>query len=78
MCNKEFTTRRRDKIWCNKTCSKRYSEVKNRIEVNKRLHLKIEDNRYIYDIESNKWFITSLLTDESYRRFPNLKQLMNN
>jgi len=62
MCNEEFVTNKRNRIWCNKTCSDSFRDLRNRveknIETNKRFQRRIDNVNYRYDFESNKWFLT--------------------
>ena len=57
MCNVEFITNRRDKIWCDKSCAAKLRDVKDCIDTNYRRQEQIQSNRFIYDLESNKFFI---------------------
>jgi hypothetical protein len=64
MCEQEFTTPRRDKIWCNVGCSNRFIEVKKNIDANKRKHELIKNTDYHYNFKLNKFFIKSLMTSK--------------
>ena len=64
MCNKEFITTRRDKIWCDKGCSNRFREVKKSIENNYRKNELIKNNAYHYDLDKDKFSIKSLMNNK--------------
>ena len=61
MCNIEFITNKRNRIWCNKQCSDSFRDLRNRVEKNiennKRLQKRIDNVNYRYDFDSNKYFL---------------------
>ena len=61
MCNIEFITNKRNRIWWNKQCSDSFRDLRNRVEKNiennKRLQKRIDNVNYRYDFDSNKYFL---------------------
>ena len=64
MCNKEFITTRRDKIWCNVACSNKFRQIKKNIEANYQKQKRIENKAFHYDFELNKFFIKSFMNNK--------------
>jgi ribosomal protein L37AE/L43A len=64
MCKEEFTTTRRDKIWCNVKCSNRFREVKKSIEANYSKHEFFKNKAFHYEFDLNKFFIKSLMDNK--------------
>ena len=55
MCLIEFTTSRRDKIWCDKSCAKKLRDIKDRIEDNYSRHERMNNKFCVYNLELNKF-----------------------
>ena len=69
MCNTEFITTRRDKIWCNIGCSNKYRNVKPKININKQTQRKMqEDDLWLYDLEMNKFYYKPIMKEAQYIR----------
>ena len=56
-CIKEFTTTRRDKIWCDRQCAKKYAQIKTQIDLNKQHQKLILDDAFEYDYELDKFYV---------------------
>ena len=56
MCLIEFTTNRRDKIWCDKSCAKKLRDIKDRIDTNYSRQKSIDNKMYFYNLELNKFY----------------------
>ena len=56
-CIKEFTTTRRDKIWCDRQCAKKYAQIKTQIDLNKQHQKLILDDAFLYDYELDKFYV---------------------
>ena len=63
MCKTKFVTNHPNKIWCNKACGNKYSEVKQNIKINKSRQDTFIDSRFTYDFDSDKFYITSLMPE---------------
>ena len=59
-CIKEFTTTRRDKIWCDRQCAKKYAQIKTQIDLNKHKQELILEPAFGYDYELNKFYVNAL------------------
>ena len=64
MCEKEFTTTRRDKIWCDVKCSRRFLNIKKSKDSNRQKHKRIENDALHYDLELDKFYIKSMRTNK--------------
>ena len=65
MCDKEFITSRRDKIWCDKKCSDKFRNVKKLIEINKSKQKRIDNDAFYYDFDLNKFFLKSFMPNKA-------------
>ena len=61
MCNQQFITTRRDKIWCSISCSKKLRLIKESVTTNYQLQKSKNNKGYYYDFDSNKFYIKSLM-----------------
>ena len=61
MCSQQFITTRRDKIWCNISCSKKFRLIKESISTNYQIQKNKDNKCYYYDFDSNKFHIKSLM-----------------
>jgi|TARA_R100001460_G_scaffold81738_1_gene122654 ribosomal protein L37AE/L43A len=64
MCDKQFITTRRDKIWCNLGCSNKFRKIKKSIDANYQKQKNIENKAYHYDFDLDKFFIKSLINNK--------------
>ena len=59
-CTKEFTTTIRNKIWCNRECAEKYTQIKKQIDLNKHKQELIVEPAFEYDYELDKFYIKAL------------------
>ena len=68
MCDTEFITTRRDKVWCKISCSIKFQNIKHSIMVNKSTQQNMKNESFIYDLELNKFYLKSMMNEKTYIR----------
>ena len=53
LCEKQFTTKRRDQVWCSRSCSRKYGNIKNLIKANYNKQDNMKDNSLEYNFDKD-------------------------